>query len=261
MVKQHLFSRCICSEKCLLKYLFCSLGSSRLRKNYQYPMSCDGITWPFYERCCIGTECFERQVHTPGRYSTYVRVYNYIVNVSILLRSCFISEGLMLCVIESKCLLRRRLPCQKDDTKLLYWMKLTGTILSHSIVLECKSDFYFSEIILLSLVKKTVLTCSNVGQDCWEGGGVGGQFPLGPRWPSLRSPDVWAPVQFFNVLFSMTDGAQQALRRTMEIYSKTTRFALACNISDKIIGKSSFRDWECMNALILLISKSILHCE
>lgn len=34
---------------------------------------------------------------------------------------------------------------------------------------------------------------------------------------------------------SMTGAAQQAMRRIMEIYSPTTRFALACNISSKII--------------------------
>lgn len=34
---------------------------------------------------------------------------------------------------------------------------------------------------------------------------------------------------------SMTPGAQQALRRIMEVYAGTTRFALACNTSSKII--------------------------
>lgn len=34
---------------------------------------------------------------------------------------------------------------------------------------------------------------------------------------------------------SMTAGAQQALRRIMELHANTTRFALACNLSSKII--------------------------
>lgn len=58
----------------------------------------------------------------------------------------------------------------------------------------------------------------------------------------------------------MTAGAQQALRRTMEIYSNTTRFALACNMSNKIIEPiqsrcailrySKLRDAEVMKRLL-----------
>ncbi len=43
----------------------------------------------------------------------------------------------------------------------------------------------------------------------------------------------------------MTAAAQQAMRRTMELYSSTTRFALACNDSTKVIEPIQVRVRAC----------------
>ena len=71
----------------------------------------------------------------------------------------------------------------------------------------------------------------------------------------------------------MTAGAQQALRRTMEIYANTTRFALACNMSNKIIEPiqsrcailrySKLRDTEILKRLLEIceIEKASSHAS
>jgi replication factor C subunit 2/4 len=68
----------------------------------------------------------------------------------------------------------------------------------------------------------------------------------------------------------MTAGAQQALRRTMEIYASTTRFCFACNQSSKIIDPiqsrcailryGKLRDEELMARLVQVAKMENVSC-
>ena len=70
---------------------------------------------------------------------------------------------------------------------------------------------------------------------------------------------------------SMTAGAQQALRRTMEIFSNTTRFCLACNMSNQIIEPiqsrcailryAKLRDTELLKRLLEICEMEKVSCK
>jgi replication factor C subunit 2/4 len=96
----------------------------------------------------------------------------------------------------------------------------------------------------LDVVRNRIKMFAQVGER--EGGRGGGRgrarapraepvFVSPPSQKKTTLPPGRHKIVILDEADAMTAGAQQALRRTMELHSATTRFALACNVSSKLI--------------------------
>lgn len=139
-----------------------------------------------------------------------------IISVSHLRRQSDIRE----CLVSAKRLQSTawRMRCSGLLTRRVYWsltLPMNGTCSISALLTVSGIDVVRNKIKMFAQKKVTL--------------------PAGRhKIVILDEADSYVPTSCSTDI-SMTSGAQQALRRTMEIYSNTTRFALACNMSNKII--------------------------